>query len=147
MDVCRLYLTSFFLSFLLSGNCQQIGNTTKDTISAYRGETNKAILLHDIVSLASYWLPDFTVIKGNGTVLHGRKKVLRSWRKIFAKQPSIFFKRNLKEVVISDTNEMAWELGIWEASNTYSKGGNYSAMWRRINGTWKLQAELFVAVK
>jgi hypothetical protein len=42
---------------------------------------------------------------------------------------------------------MAWETGIWTAKNSYSNGGNYSAMWRKIDGIWKLQAELFVSLK
>jgi hypothetical protein len=41
----------------------------------------------------------------------------------------------------------AWEKGTWEGFNTYSKGGEYSAMWRKVNDEWKLQAELFVALK
>lgn len=37
-----------------------------------------------------------------------------------------------------------------DASNTAIArhgGGNYSAMWRKIDGEWKLQAELFVSLK
>jgi hypothetical protein len=31
--------------------------------------------------------------------------------------------------------------------NTYSKGGRYSAQWKKKDGEWKLQAELFVALE
>jgi len=41
---------------------------------------------------------------------------------------------------------MAWEKGTWEGINTYSKGGSYSAMWKKKDGEWRIQAELFVAL-
>jgi hypothetical protein len=42
---------------------------------------------------------------------------------------------------------IAWETGYWVAKNSYSKGGNYAAMWRKFDGVWKLQSELFVSLR
>lgn len=50
-------------------------------------------------------------------------------------------------IVISSNDSLAWETGYWTAEHSYSKGGNYSAMWRRSGDSWKLASELFVALK
>ena len=67
---------------------------------------------------------------------------------MFKETPKTSFERIPSEVIISKQNpDMAWESGIWKGFNTYSKGGRYSAQWKRKNGEWKIQAELFVALE
>jgi hypothetical protein len=66
---------------------------------------------------------------------------------MFETTPRTSFIRNPSEIIISTADPtMAWENGKWDGINSYSKGGNYSAMWRKKNGIWKIQAELFVSL-
>jgi ketosteroid isomerase-like protein len=109
--------------------------------------SNAAIARHDINSMAKYWLPDFVQTIGRGTSLTGKDAIIAAWKQLFKNNPAVSYIRKPTTITVGDNGIMAWETGAWEAKNSYSKGGNYSAMWRKINGEWKLQAELFVSLE
>lgn len=109
--------------------------------------SNAAIARHDIGGMAKYWLPDFVQTIGRGSSLTGRDTIVASWKQLFRTNSAVLYVRKPVQIIIGDNGIMAWETGTWEAKNSYSKGGNYSAMWRKIGGEWKLQAELFVSLK
>jgi ketosteroid isomerase-like protein len=116
-------------------------------IISSREHSNTAIAAKDIQSLSKYWLDDFVVVRGNGTQMTGKPAIIEVWKKMFTETPDVKFIRTPTEIKISSDKTFAWEKGTWEGFNTYSKGGEYSAMWRKVNNEWKLQAELFVALR
>ncbi len=116
-------------------------------IKASRAASNAAIAQHDIDGIAKYWLPDFVQTIGRGTSLTGKDTITASWKALFKTNKTVLYVRTPTAIVIGDNGIMAWETGIWTAKNSYSNGGNYSAMWRKIDGIWKLQTELFVSLK
>jgi ketosteroid isomerase-like protein len=116
-------------------------------IKAAGASSNAAIARHDIDSMSKYWLPDFVQTIGRGTSLTGKDTIISSWKKLFSTNSEILYVRTPIDITIGNNGIMAWETGVWTAKNSYSNGGNYSAMWRKIDGTWKLQAELFVSLK
>lgn len=116
-------------------------------IKTLRATSNECIARHDADGLSGSYLDDFVIIRGNGSHLTGRDSVMVIWKQMFKSNPEVTFVRIPSTIEINDQNLMAWETGTWTGINTYSQGGNYSAMWRNINGIWKLQAELFVALK
>lgn len=102
----------------------------------------------DVDGISKFWLDDYLVIRGSGTIEQGKEANITNWRKIFKEAPQTNFERFPSEIIISKNNpDLAWESGEWKGFNTYSKGGRYSAQWKRKNGEWKLQAELFVALE
>jgi ketosteroid isomerase-like protein len=117
------------------------------TIKASREASNAAIARHDVDGISKYWLPDFVQTIGRGNSLTGKDTIIGAWKQLFRTNPSVLYVRKPVEIIIGDNGVMAWETGTWEVENSYSKGGNYSAMWRKIDGEWKLQAELFVSLK
>ena len=116
-------------------------------IKASRAASNTAIAEHNIDGISKYWLPDFVQTIGRGTSLTGRDTIIASWKALFKTNKTVSYVRTPSVITIGDNGIMAWETGTWAAKNSYSKGGNYSAMWRKIDGIWKLQAELFVSLK
>ncbi len=116
-------------------------------IRASRTYSNQAIGKQDVEGVAAYWLPDFVQVRGNGSHLVGKDTIASLWRKSFVENPKVSYVRNPSEVIISNSDSLAWENGNWIGINSYSKGGKYSAMWRKRKGVWKLQAELFVALE
>jgi len=130
-------------AFAFSQNEQQ----DADIIKSSRMSSNAAIARHDIGGMAKYWLPDFVQTIGRGSSLTGRDTIVASWKQLFRTNSAVLYVRKPVQIIIGDNGIMAWETGTWEAKNSYSKGGNYSAMWRKIGGEWKLQAELFVSLK
>jgi len=142
-------MIKYFLVFLLlTGPCFAIAqNTGADSIRASRMASNAAIARHDIAGMAKYWLPDFVQTIGRGTSLTGKDTIVATWKQLFKTNPAVLYVRKPVTITVGDNGIMAWETGTWTAKSSYSKGGNYSAMWRKINGEWKLQAELFVSLR
>jgi len=130
-------------AFAFSQNEQQ----DVDIIKSSRMSSNAAIARHDIEGMAKYWLPDFVQTIGRGSSLTGRDTIIGSWKQLFRTNPAVLYVRKPVQISIGDNGVMAWETGTWEAKHSYSKDGNYSAMWRKIDGEWKLQAELFVSLR
>lgn len=56
----------------------------------------------------------------------------------------MIYVRTPQEIIVGETGNLAWEKGKWTATNSPVKGGSYSAMWRKTDKVWKLQAEMFV---
>lgn len=119
-----------------------------DLIRKSRQLSNEAIVKQDIDGISKFWLDDFLIIRGSGVVEQGKEANKISWVNLFKETPKTYFTRTPTEIIISESNpDIAWETGVWKGFNTYSKGGKYSAQWKRQNGEWKLQAELFVALE
>jgi ketosteroid isomerase-like protein len=116
-------------------------------IKASRDSSNAAIARHDIEGLSKNWLPDFQLTRGSGSVATGKENIINDWKELFKTNKTLVYVRTPTAIEVGDNGIMAWETGTWEAKNSYSKGGKYSAMWRKINGVWKLQAELFVSLR
>jgi ketosteroid isomerase-like protein len=120
----------------------------EELIRKARQSYNEAISRRDVEGISKFWLDDYVVIRGSGSVEYGKEANKMSWSKMFSETPQIYFERFPSEVVISENQpELAWESGDWKGFNTYSKGGRYSAQWKKKEGEWKLQAELFVALE
>ena len=121
-------------------------------IRSARKASNEAIAKHDLKEIGKYWLQEFVVTAGNGGAMMGKDSVLAAFQKQFNVIPNISYVRTPETIVISDADTLAFETGKWIALKTQQQkpewlGGNYSAMWWKRNGEWKLRSELFVTLK
>jgi ketosteroid isomerase-like protein len=122
--------------------------TEENLIRRARQTSNEAIANRNLEGFSKFWLDDFVIVRGSGVVEVGKEANMAAWRKIFKETPQTYFERIPSEVIISKNNpNLAWESGTWKGFNTYSKGGRYSAQWKKKDGEWKLQAELFAALE
>lgn len=136
----------FLLMTTMQANSQQQNEV--ELIRASRQASNKAIAAKDLAGVSKHWLDDFVLVRGSGTSVTGKQAVIDVWKETFSKNPKTSFVRNPSEIKVSQSDPtMAWETGEWIGINSYSKGGNYSAMWRKVGGVWMLKAELFVALR
>jgi ketosteroid isomerase-like protein len=141
----NIFFGFLFLNFLQLLSAQK--NTDQAAIiKSKRTASNAAIAKHDLEGISKYWLPDFVQVRGNATYLTGKDAVTNSWIELFKTNPSISYVRNPSEIIISKNDTLAWEKGKWIGIKSYSKGGNYSAMWRKKDNEWMLQAEIFVSL-
>jgi ketosteroid isomerase-like protein len=123
-------------------------NNDQELIRKSRQANNEAIARKDAEEMSKFYLDDYVIIRGSGVIERGNEENKESWKKIFKETPLTYFERFPLEIIISKNNpNMAWETGEWKGYNTYSKGGRYSAQWKKKEGNWKLQAELFVALE
>ncbi|MES2005988.1 MAG: nuclear transport factor 2 family protein [Bacteroidota bacterium] len=135
-----------FCSLLLHSSFAQIPNKDVALIKSLRASSNEAIANHDINKLSSFWLNDVVLVRGNSTHVTGKDTIISDWEKLFTENPKVLYIRTPSQITISKNDTLAWETGTWKAFNSYSAGGNYSAMWKKSNNTWKILAELFVSL-
>jgi ketosteroid isomerase-like protein len=144
----KIFITTIlFLLMLYTAIAQSNKQREAAIIRSSRDSSNASIARHDVDGMAKYWLPDFVLVRGNAVITAGKEKNIISWKELFKTNPEVSYIRNPSEIIISDNDTLAWEKGTWTAIKSYSKGGNYSAMWRKAGDSWKLQAELFVSLR
>jgi ketosteroid isomerase-like protein len=138
-----------FLCMLFSYQsfAQDMHNTDIATIKSNRAASNNAIAKHDVKGIEQFWLDDFVQVIGRGTYETGKENISSSWKALFNNDTQVVYIRTPEKIIISDNDTMAWENGKWIGVHTYSKGGNYAAMWIKRNGNWMLKAELFVSLE
>jgi uncharacterized protein (TIGR02246 family) len=117
-----------------------------ELIRSLRAASNEAIAKHDLDEMSKYWLEDMVLVRGNSTHLTGKDTIVAAWEKLFNDNSKVFYIRTPAQIVVSNNDTLAWETGTWKAFNSYSNGGNYSAMWKKSSNSWKIQAELFVSL-
>jgi ketosteroid isomerase-like protein len=137
-----LFILSFHQAFT-----QNMHNNDVAIIKSNRAASNEAITKHDVNGISKFWLDDFVQVIGRGTYDTGKESIAASWKALFNSNPQISYVRTPEEIIISDADTLAWERGKWIGIHSYSKGGNYAAMWIKRNGNWMLKAELFVSLK
>jgi ketosteroid isomerase-like protein len=119
----------------------------EQTIRNYRNAFNAAIERHDTESMQQFMRDDYNLTRGNATQALGKAAVMEAWQKLFTDNPKVNYVRTPSIITLSNNDSLAWESGSWKAVNSYSKGGNYAAMWRKTDKVWKLQSELFVSLR
>ena len=135
------------LFFLLICACCATAQSSDALIRAARTASNEAIARHDASGIVRDMLPDYSIVTGRGQHVQGKDSVLAFWKKTFTAMPGVVYVRTPFDIVISKNDSLAWETGQWKAEHSYSAGGNYSAMWRKKDNSWKLAAELFVSLE
>ncbi len=141
-------ILSLFGLFLMSQLTFAQKTTDKEVIliQSLRAASNEALAKHDVDGMSKYWLDDLVLIRGNSSHLAGKDTIVAAWRKLFKDYPEVSYIRVPAQITISINDTLAWETGTWKAFNSYSNGGNYSAMWKKTNNSWKILAELFVSL-
>ncbi len=141
----KILITIFLISIQFAWSQNQ---NDEELIRKSRKSSNEAIEKRDVEGIIKFWLDDYLVIRGSGVIEQGKEANKINWLKTFKDTPKTYFERIPSEIIISKNNpDLAWESGLWKGFNTYSKGGRYSAQWKKKDGEWKIQAELFVALK
>lgn len=137
------------LLFFFAGTEYLVAQQEKEAqlIRNYRDLLNQAIERHDVDGIAEFLREDYTIVRGNAMLESGKAAVIAAWKTLFAGNKEVYYVRTPSTITISSNDSLAWETGSWKAHHSYSRGGNYSAMWRKTDKVWKLQAELFVSLK
>ena len=114
-----------------------------------REKSNAAIAAHDADALAKTWMADVTVVTSTGATQTGREANRAAFAAQFASRPDVVYVRTPSEIEVMPSWDVASERGTWTGQWTQSDGvtkigGTYQAQWRKVNGAWLLQGELFV---
>lgn len=123
---------------------KELKETEVHLICQSRIYSNSAIAKQDVNGIAQFWMDDMIVISGEGGQYIGKDVLIEVFNQMF-EEDSPVFERIPAEIIIGNSGILAWETGTWNYK-TDSFRGNYSAMWRKINGRWLTQSELFVSL-
>ena len=118
-------------------------------IRAARAQSNQAIAAHDVAGIARHWLPAVHIVtstssQGSGKGVNGQRMADQ-----FTRRPDTVYVRTPSLVDVFAAWNVASERGEWTGRWTEPDGvvqvrGTYLAQWRKVNGTWLIQAEVFV---
>ena len=118
-------------------------------IRAARGRSNTAIAAHDVAGIAGHWLPDVHIVTSTSAQASGRDANGERMAQQFARRPDTVYVRTPMTVDVLAAWAVAAERGTWTGRWTEPDGvvdvaGTYLAQWRKVEGEWRIQAELFV---
>ncbi len=92
--------------------------------------------------------PSYHAVSSRNAHTNGRDGVAAQWRAQFTAHPDVSYVRTPASVRLFTPWQMAEENGTWVGRWTEPDGrvdirGTYTAKWRRLDGTWLLEAEVF----
>jgi ketosteroid isomerase-like protein len=117
-----------------------------------RAKSNAAIRAHDLAAMARLWMDDVHVVRSTGAQVAGRERNQQRMAQQFATRPDTIYVRQPSAIEVYLPWAMASERGDWtarwtEPDGTVDMAGTYMAQWRRIDGVWLIQAELYVPTR
>jgi ketosteroid isomerase-like protein len=126
--------------------------TDEAAIRAARADSNAAIARHDVAGIARHWLPDVSIVTSTGTHGHTSADNATRMRDQFSRRPDTIYVRTPGTVDVFAAWNVASERGEWtgrwtEPDGVVDIGGTYLAQWRKVDGTWRIQAEVFVPTR
>ena len=122
-------------------------------IRLQRHRYNEAISRRNVDEICAFFTQDYHVITARGLQSHGIEEQRTRWNIVFAEDPVVIYRRNTKDIRLSEESGAAQEHGYWAGKYLFNNnvtllGGVYSAKWlKQSNGLWLVQAEIFTMLR
>lgn len=152
--VKKLKVCGFVSMFSVIVTLQVLGQGISDEqqIRELRAESNAYISRHDALGVASLLDSEYQITTGNGQLFQvSPEEEAGTWKQIFETSEDIVYIRTPTTIEVSMHLPRAAEFGSWVGTWTTPAGpkevgGRYAAHWRKVDGQWKIRAELFVTM-
>lgn len=117
-----------------------------------RAASNAAIAKHDTAGIARFWMDDIHITTSTSAHASGRAANLERMATQFQRRRNTIYRRTPSRVDVFSEWGVASERGEWvgrwtEPDGTVEIGGTYLAQWRKTDGGWLIQAELYVPTR
>src|SRR6185436_14535273 len=150
MRTRRLAATCAAMTLTAAVSAQAPGD--EQQIRAARARSNQAIAAHDVAAIAREWTEDLHVVTSTGVETAGREQNQKRMAEQFARRPDIAWVRSPTTIDVYSAWAVASERGEWtgrwtEPDGALEIGGTYLAQWRKVDGRWRIRAELFVPTR
>ena len=114
-----------------------------------RARSNSAIAAHDTAAIARPWMNDVHVVSSASAQTAGSQANQQRMARQFETRPDTIYIRTPATIDVYAPWDVASERGTWvgrwtEPDGKLEIGGTYLAQWRKVNGQWLIQAELYV---
>ena len=123
----------------------------KEAIKAARDAINQHIQARDAEGLSALFAADIRLVDGVGDLTLGREAVVDGFRLILADADFTSHRLDGWRIQIAQSGDIASEWGrwesIWQGDKPRRLAGDYHAMWRSLDGAWRIQAELHVCLE
>jgi ketosteroid isomerase-like protein len=121
-------------------------------IRSARERSNAAIAKHDLDGIAAAWTDTVHIVSSTSAQAAGKAANRARMAAQFKNRPDTVYVRKPVTIEVYAPWEVASERGEWtgawtEPDGRLEIGGLYQAQWRKINGRWLIQAELFVPTR
>jgi ketosteroid isomerase-like protein len=145
----RLAIFGLLSALCASGGLQAQASDDVRLIREARARSNAAIAAHDLDGIAAAWLPDVHVMSSTSAQTAGSQGNRQRMAQQFKNRPDTIYVRTPATVDVFAAWNVASERGEWigrwtEPDGMLEIGGTYQAQWRKIDGRWLIQAELYV---
>jgi hypothetical protein len=116
-----------------------------------RAAFNRALAEADLAAIRPILAPNSVIVTGTDSAIRtDRKAQLDIWKKNFASPDRVIYARTPDTIVISPVEPIAMEHGAWQGvfagSGEELASGAYTAKWRRIDGDWVIEAEIYLTL-
>jgi hypothetical protein len=150
MKSIRCVFGPILFLFALIVNVAAQAQLDKDEILKLRNAYNTALKNYDHELSLSFLTDGVLSTISNGTLIQGKQNLREYIRNNSGTK--MYWVRTPKEIDVNTVLGLAWETGTWKgyAAGSDEKsvtGGKYSAQWIKVNGTWKVNSELFVKLE
>ena len=137
---------------LVLGLLLSIMQTDEQLIRAARERSNAAIAKHDLDGISGAWAGDVHVLSSTGAQTAGKSANRERMAAQFKSKPDTVYLRTPITIEVFAPWDVAAERGEWtgkwtEPDGAMEIGGTYQAQWRKIDGRWLIQGELFVPTR
>ncbi|KQM21316.1 nuclear transport factor 2 family protein [Novosphingobium sp. Leaf2] len=116
-------------------------------IRSRRAAFNRAIAHGDAAAIGPILARDCVMVTGtDSAVIAGRLAQVKVWRREFEHIDRLVYVRTTERVEPSPTEPLAMEYGRWRDAGSPRAFGTYCAKWRLSEGTWVIEAEIFITL-
>jgi len=127
-------------------------SSDEQMIREARARSNAAIAAHDPVAIAREWMEDVHVVSSTSAQVAGRQANQERMTAQFKNRPDTIYIRQPGTIEVYSPWTVASERGEWtgrwtEPDGRLEIGGTYLAQWRKVEGRWLSQAELYVPTR
>ena len=117
-----------------------------------RATSNAAIAKHDTPGMGRFWMEDIHITSSTSAQASGRAANQERMAQQFQRRPDTIYLRTPSAVDVFADWAVASERGEWvgrwtEPDGKVEIGGTYLAQWRKIDGRWLIQSELYVPTR
>jgi len=137
------------LTSIVAAGSRMDAQTDEQAIRDVRARSNAAIAAHDLAGIARAWMSDVHVVSSTSAQGAGREANRQRMAQQFKLRPDTIYIRTPATVEIYAPWNVASERGTWvgrwtEPDGKLEIGGTYQAQWRKVDGQWLIQAEVYV---
>jgi ketosteroid isomerase-like protein len=147
----KLVVTTIAMSIAIAGSSVLAQEASdEEQIRIERARYNDAIANHDVPGIVSFHDEEYQVTTSLGQLEQGRDDAV-AWEQLIATREDVVYVRSPESIEVSRDYPLAAEVGTWVGAwstidGQVRTGGRFSAMWRKVDGDWKVRSELFVAL-